>query len=75
MSRSPSNFRQQDVSRAIKAAKVAGLDVIRVEVDRSGKIVLVVKDGLVMSDGKSEFKINPFDEASAAWPTRKRKMK
>jgi len=69
MSRAPSNFRQQDVSRAIKAAKIAGLDVIRVEVDKSGKIVVVVKDG------ETETKLNPFDEASASWPTRKRKAK
>jgi hypothetical protein len=68
MSRSPSNFRQQDVSRAIKAAKTAGLELVRVEVDpKTSRIVLVVKDG------ETETKINPFDNASAAWPTRKRK--
>ena len=70
MSRSPSNFRQQDVSRVIKAAKTAGLELVRVEVDpKTAKIVLVVKDG------KTETKINPFENASTAWPTRKQKRK
>lgn len=70
MSRSPSNFRQQDVSRAIKAAKTAGLELVRVEVDpKTAKIVLVVKDG------ETETKINPFENAPADWPTRKRKTR
>lgn len=46
MGRSPSNFRQEDVQRVIKAAKRSGLDVVRVEVDpKTAKIVLVVKQG------------------------------
>jgi hypothetical protein len=31
--RAPSNFRQQDVARAIKAARGSGLDIARVELD------------------------------------------
>ena len=43
--RAPSNFRQQDVARAIKAAKGSGLDIVRVEVDpKTAKITLVVKN-------------------------------
>ena len=71
--RAPSNFRQQDVARAIKAAKGSGLDIARVEVDpKTSKIVLVVKGD--DTDTKSE--VNPFDEAPLPEPVRqKRKMK
>ena len=41
MSRGPTTFRQRDVTAAIKAAKAAGLDVARIEVDKAGKIVVV----------------------------------
>ena len=43
MSRAPSTFRQGDVTRAVKAARAAGLDVVRTEIDRDGRIVLVHK--------------------------------
>ena len=42
MSRGPLPFRQTDVARAIKGAVAAGLAVQRVEVDKAGKIVVVV---------------------------------
>lgn len=44
MSRAPSTFRQQDVTRAVRAVAAAGVKVSRVEVDRSGKIVVVTTD-------------------------------
>ena len=68
MSRAPSNFRQQDVSRAIRAAKIAGLDVQRVEIDGK-RIIVVVKEGEI------ETKINPFDTAPTPWSAQKRKKK
>jgi hypothetical protein len=42
MSRGPLPFRQTDVARAIKGAVAAGLTVQRVEVDKDGKIIVVV---------------------------------
>ena len=44
MARTPSAFREQDVTRAIRAADAAGCPVRRVEIDRDGKIVLVIVD-------------------------------
>ena len=46
MGRPPANFRQQDITKAINAAKRAGLGVVRVEVDpKTAKIAVIVKDG------------------------------
>jgi hypothetical protein len=46
MSRAPSNFRQADVTKALKAAVAAGLQVVGYKIDSQGKIEVVI--------GKSE---------------------
>jgi hypothetical protein len=57
MARTPSIFRQQDVTRAFRAAKAAGVRVARVEIDRDGKIVIVMADVELdeRSEGKNEW--------------------
>jgi hypothetical protein len=44
VSRSPHTFRQGDLTRAIKAVRAAGVPVAKVEVDRDGKIVVIIGD-------------------------------
>jgi hypothetical protein len=44
MSRRPSTFRQRDVAAAIRGAIAAGCAVARVEVDKDGRIVVIMID-------------------------------
>jgi hypothetical protein len=71
VSRAPSNFRQSDVERTIKAATAAGLEIVRVLVDpKSAKIELVVKGGETVE----AVKVNPWDkEAPFVLKTKRRK--
>jgi hypothetical protein len=41
MSRGPHTFKQQDLARAVRGVRAAGLDVQRVEVGKDGKIVVI----------------------------------
>ena len=45
MSRAPSTFRQQDVTKAVKAVAAAGVHIARVEIDRDGRIVIIASNG------------------------------
>jgi hypothetical protein len=40
MARAPSTFRQADVTKAVKAVRMAGVDIARVEVATDGRIVI-----------------------------------
>ncbi len=63
MARGPCTFRQQDVTRALRATVAAGIEVQRIEIDKGGKIV-VVAEKLPESpcDGKDE--PNEWDDAN-----------
>lgn len=53
MSPRPSRFRQVDVTRALRAAKAAGIPVARYEIDADGKIVIVSGGGEVGFSGET----------------------
>jgi hypothetical protein len=56
MARRPLTFRQRDVVAVVKAVERAGHQVGRVEVDKDGKIVVVI-----VTDGKSQGNGNEWD--------------
>jgi hypothetical protein len=65
MSKGPATFRQRDVTAALKAARLAGTPVARVEISRDGRIVLVM--------GKpSEIDLAQLNETEGANPWDKR---
>jgi hypothetical protein len=46
MGHGPCTFREADLTRALRAARKAGVQVTRCEIDRDGRIVLVMgKEG------------------------------
>jgi hypothetical protein len=45
MSRGPTTFRQRDITAAVKAVTAAGYQVVRVEVDKVGKITVITTRG------------------------------
>jgi hypothetical protein len=47
VSRGPQTFKQRDVVAAVKAVTAAGYNVLRVEVDKGGRIVVVTTKGAV----------------------------
>ena len=61
MARAPSTFRQQDVTRAVKAVTAAGVHIARVEIDKAGKIVIITAEGHAQQDERTE--ANEWDRA------------
>jgi len=61
MSRAPSTFRQRDVTAAVKAVVAAGVEVVRIIIDRTGNIVICTAKA---QDEAANDK-NEWDEASS----------
>jgi hypothetical protein len=54
-------FKQTDLLRAIRTSQKAGLSIARVEIDREGKIVVVVGERK-STDENTMANANPWDE-------------
>jgi hypothetical protein len=63
MARAPSTFRQQDVTRALRAALRAGVEIQRCEIAPDGKIILVTRNDAIA--GSSE-PMSPLDSWRAS---------
>jgi hypothetical protein len=59
MPRSPSTFRQTDLTRAIKAARNAGVGVTRAEIAKDGKITITIGR---TSGENADVELTPDDE-------------
>jgi hypothetical protein len=54
MARGPCTFRQQDVTRAVKAVVAAGVGIARVEIDKTGKIAIIALGAQQRGEGREE---------------------
>jgi hypothetical protein len=62
MSRSPSAFRQTDVTKAIKAVHAAGYSAARIQIDQNGKIDIVTTNPTPAKAGEVATVIETADE-------------
>jgi hypothetical protein len=65
MARGQFTFRKNDLTRAIQAAKAAGLDIAKVELDCSGKITIVAAEASAGGD------VDELDRELEEWETRR----
>jgi hypothetical protein len=62
MSRRPCTFKQQDVTRVLRAAAAAGIEVQRIEVGKDGKIIVVTgKAAAAETNTEIAERTNPWD--------------
>jgi hypothetical protein len=66
MTRGALSFRQRDVVRAVKAAQAAGIEVARIELDQTGKIVIV--SGAKAAPEYPDFDVNEWDQLNGKHP-------
>ena len=58
MARGPCKLKKADITRAINAARTCGLEIARVEIDISGRIVIVAGKPVEIENENK----NPWDE-------------
>ena len=63
MARGTCTFKQQDVTRAVKAVAAAGVEVQRVEIDKHGRIIVVTRNAAGMNEATASG-ANEWDSVS-----------
>lgn len=71
MTRRPCTFRQNDLTRALKGALAAGIEISRFEIEKDGKIV-VVPGKPIEAPGNEKTERNEWDEVHDAHSTKVR---
>lgn len=61
MARGPCTFKQQDVTRALRATVAAGIEVQRIEIDKDGKITVVAAGGSAPPDNDLDRELTEFE--------------
>jgi hypothetical protein len=61
MGRPPSTFRQQDITRAVKAVTAAGVGIARIEIDKAGKISIIAAGPEAREETKLAEEHNEWD--------------
>jgi hypothetical protein len=54
MTRAPSIFRQQDLTKAIRGATKAGVNIARIEIAKDGRIVIITSADAVQIGAEEE---------------------
>jgi hypothetical protein len=62
MNRGACIFRQRDVTRAVKAARAAGVEIARIEIHSDGKIIVVARNATDIADKINIAESNEWDD-------------
>ena len=62
----PSTFRQTDITKAVKGAQAGGVEVAKVEIDRTGKIVVFTTKAALAGEPETDFDRWKQDHASSS---------
>jgi hypothetical protein len=60
MTRAPSSFKKRDVTKAVEAVTAGGVRIARVEIDKSGRIIVIAAGAT--EEPETERGDNPWDK-------------
>jgi hypothetical protein len=75
MMRERCRFRQSEVTRVLRAARAAGAEVDRVEIEKDGRVIVIISKHKEALDFTAEDERNPWNEVLENAPDEKRPAK